>query len=124
MTDLKYSILGILYSKIPRQESKINLINLNLGTPSATNYAINELIADKLVKPILGTEKIELTSLGATTYENANEERKKQAEKKEQQRFENKISVATVLVPLITFILGIVVESQVNIVDWLLALFR
>jgi uncharacterized membrane protein len=84
----------------------------------------NELIADKLVKPILGTEKIELTSLGATTYENANEERKKQAEKKEQQRFENKISVATVLVPLITFILGIVVESQVNIVDWLLALVR
>jgi hypothetical protein len=123
MTDLKYFILGVLYKSRPRQESKINLINLKFDTPTATGYAIDELIEAKFIKPVLGTDKVELTPSGANAYEEANEERKNQAKQERQQRFENKVSIATVLVPLVTFILGIIVESQVNIVDWILALF-
>ena len=124
MTDLKYSILGVLYSKESRQESKINLINLNFDTPTSTQHAINELLSEQLIKPIIGTDKVLLTHLGATAYENANEYRKKQAKHEKQQRFENKISIASVLIPLITFLLGIIVEFQVNIVDWFLSFFR
>ena len=124
MTDLKYSILGVLYSNEPRQESKVNLINLHFDTPASTDYAINELIEAKYIKPILGSDKVELTPSGANAYEEANEVRRAHAEQKKQQRFENKISVASVLVPLVTFFLGIIVEFQVNLVDWLVAFFK
>ena len=123
MTDLKYSILGVIYSSRPRQESKINLINRHFDTPESTDYAIKELIEAKFIMPILGSDKVELTPLGATAYEQANEERKSQAEQKRQQRFDNKISVASVLVPLVTFFFGIIVEFKIKIVDWLIALF-
>ena len=124
MTDLKYSILGVLYSNEPRQESKSNLISRNFDTPAATSHAIDELIEANLIKPVLGCDKVELTPLGSTAYEQASEDRKKQAKQEIQQRFDNKISVASVLVPLITFFLGIVVEFKVNIIDWLLALLK
>lgn len=124
MTDLKYSILGVLYSSQPRQESKINLINRNLDTPNSTSYAIDELIEAKFIKPVLGTDKVELTSSGANAYEEANEKRNTQAEQKRQQRFDNKISVASVLIPTITFVLGLIVEACTHAIDWLIALFK
>ena len=124
MTDLKYSILGVLYSNQPRQESRVNLIKCHFDTPTATGYSIDELIDAKFIKPVLGADKVELTPLGANAYEQTEEERRNQAEQKKQQRFDNKISVASVLVPLITFFLGIIVEFQVSIVDWFLALFK
>ena len=124
MTDLKYSILGVLYSSQYRQESKINLINLNFDTPISTSHALDDLVESKFIKPILGTDKFKLTSSGATAYEQAKHDRKKQAENKRQQRFQNKVSVASVLVPLITFFIGIIVEFQINIVDLLLSLFN
>ena len=124
MTDLKYSILGVLYSNQYRQESTSNLINRHFDTPTATSHAIKELVVTGFITPILGSDKIELTPSGANAYEQANEDRKSQAEQKKQQRFDNKISVALVLVPLITFFLGIIVEAKVNVIDWLLALFK
>lgn len=45
------------------------------------------------------------------------------AEQKRQQRFENKIAVANLLIPLITFFLGILVEHYARILDWLTSLF-
>lgn len=124
MTDLKYSILGVLYYKQPRQDSRINLINRKFANPSETNYAINELVRDKLLAQIVGSDKIELLPSGATAYEEAKEKRHNQAEQKRQQRFDNKVSIANVLVPLITFFVGIFVESQVDIVGWFLSLFK
>lgn len=124
MTDLKYAILGVLYARQPRQENQINLINRHFDTPAATSHAIEELIAENLIKPILGSDKVELTPSGSTAYEEASETRKSQAEQKRQQRFDNKISIASVLIPLITFFLGIIVEFKINIVDWILSLFK
>ena len=124
MTDLKYSILEILYHRIPRQETIVNLVNIEPYNPSATRYAIIELIEDNLIKNLPVSDIVELTPLGATAYENAVEERKHQSEQKRQQRFDNKISVASVLVPLITFIFGIIVESQFNIVGFVISFFQ
>lgn len=45
------------------------------------------------------------------------------ADKKRQQRFDNKIAIASVLIPLITFILGLFVEHWAGIAQWFLSLF-
>ena len=124
MTDLKYSILGVFYNSPSRQESEANLLKRKFAPPASTSAAIADLIDAKLLKHYLGVDKIELTPLGVAAYEQANEERKRQAEQKRQQRFDNKISVASVLVPLITFLLGIIIEFRVGLVDWLLSLFK
>lgn len=41
-----------------------------------------------------------------------------------QQRFQNKVSVAQVLVPAITFILGLLVEHFAGVIEFALDLFR
>lgn len=48
---------------------------------------------------------------------------KQQAKNERQQRFDNKISVLSVLVPLITFLIGILLEHWVGLVDFLISLF-
>ncbi|MCD8384633.1 MAG: hypothetical protein LUC39_06700 [Clostridiales bacterium] len=45
-------------------------------------------------------------------------------EAKRQQRFENQVSVASVLVPLITFVLGLIVEHMAGIVGWVISFFE
>lgn len=50
-------------------------------------------------------------------------EAEEQAKQERQQRFDNKIAVANILVPLITFVLGILVEHYAGILSWILSLF-
>ena len=109
------------------------LINQNLTDSNRDGLAdtarIEQMIKDGLLEG--KTEAychISITKPGRLylqdAYKAAEEERKKQAEQKRQQRFDNKISVASLLIPLVTFFLGIIVEFQANIVNWILALFR
>ena len=51
-----------------------------------------------------------LTDSGRAAASEAKEKRNKEAADKAQQRFQNKISVAQVVVPVVTFILGLLVE--------------
>lgn len=51
-----------------------------------------------------------LTDSGRAAVSEAKEKRNKEAADKAQQRFQNKISVAQVVVPVVTFILGLLVE--------------
>ena len=55
------------------------------------------------------------------SFEDRQEHHRKQAR---QQRFQNQVSVASVLVPTITFILGLIVEHGLGLVGTLLDLFR
>ena len=48
----------------------------------------------------------------------------KHTEDKRQQRFQNKISVLTALVPLITFILGLLFDHFLDVVDVIISLFH
>lgn len=52
------------------------------------------------------------------------QESKQDADKKAQQRFQNKILVAQALVPVITFILGLLVEHFSGVLKWLSGLFH
>ena len=43
--------------------------------------------------------------------------RRKEAEYKRQQRFQNQVSVAQVLIPLVTFVLGLIVEHYAGLIS-------
>lgn len=47
-----------------------------------------------------------------------------EAKQERQQRFENKIAIANLLIPLITYILGILTEHYAGIIDFFLQLFN
>lgn len=65
-----------------------------------------------------------LTVSGADRLEQLCQEAKDKAEAEKQRRFQNKVSVASVLVPLVTFVLGLVVEHCAGLVALLLDLLR
>ena len=64
-----------------------------------------------------------ITPLGLAALERFEHCREKDAKQERQQRFQNKISIASVLVPLVTFFLGILVEHFAGIVAFVLSLF-
>lgn len=68
--------------------------------------------------------KLRITALGEDALAEFECCAKKEAEYKGQQRFQNKISVAQVLVPLITFVFGLFVEHFSGVVGWLSKLIR
>ena len=65
-----------------------------------------------------------LTDEGRLALVQMEEMRNECAKKERQQRFENKVSVANVLVPAITFILGMLVEHFSGFLWWLDSLFK
>ena len=58
-----------------------------------------------------------ITPAGEDALSEFEKERRKEAEDKRQQRFQNQVSVAQVLIPLVTFILGLVVEHYAGLVS-------
>lgn len=60
-----------------------------------------------------------ITDKGNAALEARAEKRRQEAEDKRQQRFQNQISVAQVLVPFVTFVLGLVVEHYAGLVSGL-----
>ena len=64
-----------------------------------------------------------LTTAGWDLLDELDEAHEQQAKNERQQRFQNKISVASVLVPFITFLLGLAVEHWTGLAGLLLSLF-
>lgn len=65
-----------------------------------------------------------ISDKGKAVLEAREEKRRKESEAKRQQRFQNQISIAQVLVPLVTFVLGLVVEHYIGFVSGLSELLR
>lgn len=59
----------------------------------------------------------QITVAGENALAKFEEEHDRQAKAERQQRFQNKMSVAQVLIPLITFILGLIVEHYAGLVS-------
>lgn len=124
MTDLKYQILEIVYHSHRREADRTKVENKFLPDPNPAHRAIDDLInQDKYLYIVVGTNRIKLTDSGVSAYEETRQSRKENSDKKRQQRFENKVSIASILVPLVTFFIGIIVEAKINIVEWFLSLF-
>ena len=75
-------------------------------------------------KPLDFSKPVVYASQQGKAFLHSHEEKlDQQAKHERQQRFENKISVLSVLVPLITFVIGVFVEHFTGLVDWLISLF-
>ncbi len=123
MTDLKFAILEHLY-KSGRSDEFRNLYTVNPNDTDAVFYAIQEFASMQLLKIAPNYDWVFLTPLGATAYEEEKEARQKNAQNKKQQRFDNKIAIASVFISLISFFSGVIVESQIDLFDWIISLFH
>lgn len=65
-----------------------------------------------------------ITSTGRDELLQFEQSRDEQAQNKRQQRFNNKAAIASILMPLITFFLGLIVEHYSGIFFWLVSLFN
>ena len=124
MTDLKFALLDMLYHTVPTKPlTKIDLLNSGHDKVYNIEAALKDLMTQSYISATYGSDTVKITSTGRIAYEAAKEERQQQTKNERQQRFDNKISVASVLIPLITFVLGLTVEHFSGLVAWLVSLF-
>lgn len=106
-----------------------SLVNLSKNQPlpysdisESKSLKDKEFIEPKLTGSLIAVYFI--TTIGKDAMLQFEQRREEQAKNERQQRFQNKIAVATVLVPLVTFVLGLVVEHFSGIVSFFLSLFQ
>lgn len=125
MTDLKFYLLDKIKSAPPTNPVReIDLVNCGFDTPCVVQEALDDLKYLKYIESPFCSDILVTTSEGNIAFEKSQQERKQDAEKKRQQSFDNKISIASVLVPAITFILGLVVEHFTDCVSFLIEFFK
>ena len=103
----------------PANAKRIYIDNLNSAL-----MLVNELKNTGAIDFVDGAHYISLSPKALSLEQYFKDRAKSQTESKRQQRFQNKISILNVLVPFITFFLGIVVEHYVNIVGWFFSLLQ
>lgn len=115
MNDIRYPILKELGSLNGHSIHYVDLLNRLDSPPIYSEALLCEMQKDGLISGDLSSGGfIGLTDTGVSLYLQRtlelNQENEQKAKQEKQQSFQNKISVASVLVPLVTFILGLVVE--------------
>lgn len=119
-------ILELQYEMLSRLSSQCGSLNLNdfqLETgESATDieaaarglwHHVPQLVTVSGMK----ADTISITDEGRLALAAMNQELYEKAERKKQQSFQNKLSVANILVPFVTFFLGVMVEHWSGLVD-------
>lgn len=100
------------------------LYDLVDGSINEIHKTINYLVKAGFIKQITGSTKYKLTSPdGVNAYKQLKKEREQDTKNERQQRFDNKISIASLLIQLITFILGLLVEHYTGLVAYFIQLF-
>ena len=115
MTNLKFSILKLLYNTPPsRQLRKADILNSFIGQIIETNHALSELQSTQLIKVLTCSDVYSLTDLGAEAYEHEQDLR----EQKAKQKIRYFISISlTVLTLLSTILLS---EPFIKLITWLI----
>ena len=124
--ELQYEIL----SRLSSQRSSLNLNDFQLETgESAADieaaarglwHHVPQLVTVSGMK----ADTISITDEGRLALAAMNQELDEKAERKKQQSFQNKLSVANILVPFVTFFLGVMVEHWSGLVDLVIKLFH
>jgi len=124
--ELQYEIL----SRLSSQCGSLNLNDFQLETgESATDieaaarglwHHVPQLVTVSGMK----ADTISITDEGRLALAAMNQELYEKAERKKQQSFQNKLSVANILVPFVTFFLGVMVEHWSGLVDLAIKLFH
>ena len=124
--ELQYEIL----SRLSSQCGSLNLNDFQLETgESATDIeaAARELwhhVPQLVTVSGMKADTISITDEGRLALAAMNQELDEKAERKKQQSFQNKLSVANILVPFVTFFLGVMVEHWSGLVDLVIKLFH
>lgn len=125
MTDLKFNILKLLYNTHTQRNLSLGDIIDSLPDDKVLIYnALKELQSRGIIENLPCSNFFKLTLSGAEVFEQIQEERTKESKQESQQRFDNKISVASLLIPFVTFILGLLVDHYTNIVSFIISLFK
>lgn len=125
MTDLKFFLLDKLYSASPLCPlHKTDLLNSGFATPREIEDAIDDLFELHYIKTPIGSSAIVIDKGGRNAYESEKEKRYENACNKRQNRFNNKIAIASVLMSPIMFLVGLIVEHRSQLIDLVLSLFR
>lgn len=124
--ELQYEIL----SRLSSQCGSLDLNDFQLETgESATDieaaarglwHHVPQLVTVSGMK----ADTISITDEGRLALAAMNQELDEKAERKKQQSFQNKLSVANILVPFVTFFLGVMVEHWSGLVDLVIKLFH
>lgn len=124
--ELQYEML----SRLSSQRGSLNLNDFQLETgESATDieaaarglwHHVPQLVTVSGMK----ADTISITDEGRLALAAMNQELYEKAERKKQQSFQNKLSVANILVPFVTFFLGVMVEHWSGLVDLAIKLFH
>lgn len=123
--DFEFLILETLYNSPRREADQDVLYNLVKGAINEIDTAIKDLVDIKFIKRVIGSTKYKLTSpTGVNAYKQLKKEREQDAKNERQQRFDNKISIASILVPLVTFIFGLLIEHFTSLVSSLLEILK
>ena len=124
--ELQYEIL----SRLSSQSTSLNLSDFQRETgESATDieaaarglwHHVPQLVTVGGMK----ADTLSITDEGRLALAAMNQELDEKAERKKQQSFQNKLSVANILVPFVTFFLGVMVEHWSGLVDLVIKLFH
>ncbi|HJI76541.1 MAG TPA: hypothetical protein OIM17_00720 [Clostridiales bacterium] len=126
-------ILELQYEMLSRLSSQCGSLNLNdFQLETGESAADIEAAArglwhhDPQLITVGGAkaDTISITSAGRLALAAMNQELDEKAERKKQQSFQNKLSVANILVPFVTFFLGVMVEHWSGLVDLVIRLFH
>ena len=119
-----------MLSRLSSQCGSLNLNDFQLETgESATDieaaarglwHHVPQLVTVSGMK----ADTISITDEGRLALAAMNQELDEKAERKKQQSFQNKLSVANILVPFVTFFLGVMVEHWSGLVDLAIKLFH
>lgn len=140
MPYLEYRILRYLHREAsPVLWSKLLNDCYILANPAETDAVLKSMLSSGLIlttspasDPQLSSVSLSGSALLTLLREEERREKESQASKKaanekakkeRQQRFENKIAIANLLIPVVTFILGILVEHFTGIVRTVINLF-
>ena len=124
MTDLEITILETIYNQPFQEAHRENLYNLNKGNPQLIKSTIDDLLKLELIKQVPCSNNYKLTKTGLKSLHLANQERDKASKQESQQRLDNNISVANLLIPFVIFILGLLIEYHTAIFSFLISFFK
>lgn len=107
---------------LKRSLSGVDLLLCNQEEKAIVRFLISQGLCEK---PVALNQTVIYTSEAGKAYLHSQEQiLEQQAKNERQQRFDNKISILSVLIPLITFIIGVLIEHWVGLIDSFLSLFQ
>lgn len=118
----KYNLLVQYRSPMPAPEKNKEMFQTFIDQKLVRGSSVNSTHIPK-VGMVAGIDRWVVTQAGEDALSEFEEECRQKAENKRQQRFQNQLSIAQVLVPLITFILGMLVEHISGIIGIFSCLF-